>query len=404
MFIDGLPFRDDIAGGTESKEINNLGKHNPSNEDLHSSIPLTSEYIGALQPHEKEHWIHDEICPDLCIRCRPKNVRQFYYWGNIETGGWGDEIRKILLGSIKNYTLAHARGWARQYRILEPFKSTEHPLSPDTPINTLITEYLLYQASMDRDSPISRPHSMRTQRLLEQHVNLQFSGRLINSVSRKEWLDYLTRQKMELGGQGESAHKAIKAFLNWCTDRGVIYANPLQKTQVRFGDSRVYSGIGVSNLKNIFQSCEEIRHPASRIIQLAITTGENICLICKAHSKAINLDDNCWHVEYHDSYGLITPRRTIPITEAVRPLLRPVIGSPYLFPSLRKKGGHMTVSAEYMAKLSEQVGLRKKWTMHQVMETVRSQIKMIGGLHKWSDHIIAENRQIYGIEDEDVVL
>ncbi len=417
MQYDGLPFvdLDPDASDMFSKEKQDV-KCRRNIPKYYLKLVLTDELIAAITPHKNETWISDAICKNLVLRCRPCGSISYYLYDYdsvyYETEKESPMVR-ILLGSVKDYSVAEARLWVTKMveRKNYLWNLSRTPKIPKTtPIADLIQLYLSSRGTEDFSRTINSKTYSAIESLLVEHIAPKYGKIPVSKVKRMQWLLLIEKVRLRRTSRGIHLHKALKTFLNWCVAQGILEGNPIARTATGNPFQKDRRGLRAKDLYEIYGACIEMNTwIASNMLRLIILTGEPLKWIKVARYEAINQNKRTWAIEYRIDYKTVVATRKIALSEPGLQIIEDLgIKTGLLFKSPRNPNAHINVSNEFMRELRERSGIKGEWGAREVKTAARRLIDdpqgPNGNLEAWAKLFIDGFEEAKNPADDEVAL
>jgi integrase len=212
-----------------------------------------------------------------------------------------DKLRRFTIGDYPTYSLAEARDAAGEIikqanRGIDPLKERdkaqhEAEIAGKDTIEALVEKFMgdLAKRPKKNGGKRSARYIEETQRNFDNHVLPRWRLKNIRDVGRREvsdLLDAVADEGTVVRTDGDRRHvrggaiasnrtlAAIRGFLNWATDRGVIDTNPAMRVEVRGEETRRERVLSDDEIRIIWPEFGLRGYPFGMFYQLALLTAQ----------------------------------------------------------------------------------------------------------------------------------
>ncbi|WP_088190873.1 DUF4102 domain-containing protein [Sphingobium sp. Z007] len=185
---------------------------------------LTNKTLEALKPQQKRYEVHDLHCPGMSVRVSAHGQKVFSVKFRYGLGQ-----KRMKLGVFPRITLATAREKAQDIlrQVDEGIDPTKRRRSPDMKVEAVCGEFIRLHAK-------ARNKSWReAERILEREFVGTFGQRDIRDIKRFDVLEIMDGAVAR--GSTYQANRIlsnIRKLFNWCVERGIVHATPINGLNV----------------------------------------------------------------------------------------------------------------------------------------------------------------------------
>ena len=328
---------------------------------------LTAASVERLRPPAKgriEYW--DNLLPGFGLRVSETGAKTWVLMYRV-----GRRQRRLTLGKYPALGLAKAREKARG-----ALDQRDHGVDPATHRRGLQggstdTFEGVADLFLDRYARRHQRYPERTKHLIEKYATPEWKGRKLESIGRGD-VALLVDSIAERGApvMANRVLTVIKKMFSWAVARGLLDLSPAAGVQAPGKETARDRVLTDTELKSIWEACEDLGYPFGPLFQLLILTGQRRNEV--ARMAWPDIEDGTWTLprEITKSDRLhVVPLSGLAI-ETIETAPR-IEGCDLLFPS--RNGTDRPVSGFARAKrqLDTLSGV-ERWRLHDLRRTVAS--------------------------------
>lgn len=301
----------------------------PVRRSAHSrAIPLTEDIVAAAEPRAREYFLRDDAMPGLVLRIRPSGAKTYYARG---IGAASEGRRRVCLGSTSKMTLVDARSLVRQMLSgAEAQFSRRATISRRISVAAAIAEY-----EQARLNACSAPWRTRVRKLFIEHLVREFGDVEVRRLRRAELMNKIRLVAACHPAGANILHKALKALLWWCVERGIVEANVLARTPLPVPAKGRSRALSLADVATLYRAAGQVRAPFCAIFRMSILLDAPINAIRQMEWADIDLDNAVWLTRTEE---LASPHRALaPAALSLFPVPQP--WARHVFPSRRNRAG-----------------------------------------------------------------
>jgi integrase len=366
----------------------------------------TDTKIKAIKPKSERfiEWEPGET--GLGLRISPAGRKSFIYMYRYQ-----GRPRMMTLGPYPRIGLARARRMASESR-----EQLTHDIDPGAEhtekkrqergaptIRTLAEEYLNLWAKPRKKS------WKEDERIIQKDVIPTWGRLKAKNLKRRDIL--LLIDSIIERGSPISANRTlavIRRMLNFAVERGIIDATPCVSIKAPGKENRRDRILSESEIRQFWKGLEKtpINNAIQLVLRFQLVTGQRKGEIVTALWDEIN--DGWWTIPKEKSKNGLPHRVPIPaMAKTLLSEIKTLAGdSPWLFPSQRRKGRHLTqASVDHALRLNLDSLKIKGLTPHDLRRTAASMISGLGVertiLKKILNHVDGDITGVYDLHGYD---
>lgn len=204
----------------------------------------------------------------LYVRVRPSGHKSYY----ARFKGVGrSAVRTQKVGDYSDFTLEEAkikaqRIWDRVEHEGLPAKRVR--ISPKTPLKHVFSFYL------EQHFGTHSAWAKTVISLFKRHLLPLYGSQPVRALRRQELVQLIDKLSLKHPSRANNLTKALKAFLSWCVDRGLLEGNPLGRVGLLVPPKVKPSVLGLMDIAAIFERSADLGEPWRSMVRLMILTGE----------------------------------------------------------------------------------------------------------------------------------
>ena len=351
-------------------------------EPCAAKVILTDENVRAALPGAKESWIRDADCPGLRLRIRPTGSKSYYLErSDIRDAG----SRRVFLGEASDFTVAQMRTKVKWLTTgLYVSKPRRIKYRRDMRIIEVFEKYFQEY----------HPHSawFKTAKVLfYNHIAPKYGHYFLSGIHKERWLTLIESVTLEQPSRGSNLHKALRSFLNWAVQRGLLQANPLSRTRVEiptFDGPPKPKALSVKQLLDIYRAAQILGEPWSAMVGFLILTGEAMDHVRHLENRSIDWNQNLWTLERR-----VAPEWTVQLSPEAVELLMPYRNQKGYFFRSPRSALPINFYTEIVEQLRAKTLVPWNWGIRDIRFAVRQEIVRLGGdsegILLWSKNFVA---------------
>ena len=334
-------------------------------------IRLTDRQIKTTKPTGKEFTLSDGN--GLQLRIRPNGTKswQFKYKNPITR-----KISKLTLGVYPDLSLANARTKMLEYRslIAQEIDPKQFELDKAIEEKRRQTNTLLAVANLwfeRKKETVTEEHSSREWRTLEKYVFPALANTPIDKISAISTIEVL--RPLENDGKYSTVKRicqSLNQIMDYGTNHGFIYANPLSKIIKVFSKHTVkhMPTIRPEELPTFMQtlaSSPNVQSKTKLLILWQLHTMTRPKEAARTRWKDINIDDRVWiipasEMKQRKEHRVALTEQSIKILEKMRPLSGHL---EFVFPGEKNRNSHISLFTANAA-IKRSLGYEGKLVAH----------------------------------------
>jgi len=341
-----------------------------------ASRPLTDIAIRKLKPRAgKRFELWDGSLPGFGVRVSGKGTKSFVVLYRLH-----GRPKRLTLGRYPMLSLAEAREKAREALAMaaegrDPqakrrTRSTSHGFAD------VVASFVTLHCERHNRASTTK----ETRRMLEQHFVSQWGNRDVREIERQDVLAVL--DGLVARGTGSTANHALAAirkFMNWCVERGLLEMSPCTGVRApapKVARSRVLSD---EELAAVWAALASAGAPFDTIVRLLILTGQRRTEVAEMRWEEVDLEQRLWTLP--EARNKSAREHIVPLTDMAVALLRTHgrerIDSGFLFPSRRTPGRVFSGFSKCKRRLDDASGV-SDWRLHDIRRTVATGMARLG--------------------------
>ncbi|WP_156254729.1 tyrosine-type recombinase/integrase [Sandarakinorhabdus oryzae] len=247
---------------------------------------LSAKAIDAFKPQVKRYEIHDILCPGFSLRVFPTGRKVYTVKYR-----YGLKQRRLPLGVHPRISLAEARAKALEALRLvdegtDPAARRRQPgMSVEAICNDFIRQY-------------ARPRNRswkEAERILRREFVGQYGQRDIRDIKRHDILE-LMDGAIERGAsyQANRIHSNLRKLFNWCVERGIVDASPVQGTKPPTREHPRDRVLQDDELRAVLRVCAGLSYPFCQFVPLLLATGQRRGEVSQMKWSQVDLEAKQW--------------------------------------------------------------------------------------------------------------
>ncbi|WP_439396568.1 tyrosine-type recombinase/integrase [Bradyrhizobium sp. PMVTL-01] len=339
----------------------------------------------------------DELCPGLFLRVRPSGLKSFSVIykvpgeGGISPSGrlLTGKAHRITLGTWPHIPLREARDKARQ--ALQAASEGRDPRQAQRE-NNLTTFAWASDRFVEAELKPNIKNWQAVESTLRLHCRPLLGNRPVQSIRRTD-IHALLDSMVEEGrhGMAREVRKNLSRFFNWCIDRELVHANPLDGLRRRDLSANYEAGRALTDdeIRQIWRGAGEMGYPFGPIYQLLMLTGQRRGDWAAAQRSELDLGKRlevpCGRYKSKRDHLVPISDATMAIVDAL-----PERGG-YLFTT----NGTTPVSGFSKAKtqLDEASGVKAPYRIHDFRVTCETRLASLGFPQEVRDAVLGHMAQ-----------
>jgi integrase len=347
-------------------------------------LKLTDDLVRTMACGPQERWVLDTQCRGLALRIRPTGNKSFYFlrsalrhWeepgilddGRLRRRGEGGP-RRDFVGDSLDFTVDQAREKVKRLATGIYVNKPPRKLSHRMRVSAVLTAYF------QDNQPESSDWFKTVKGLFDRYVVPRFGNHWLSGISRERWLTLVETVALDRPSRGTNFFKALKSFLSWAVERGLLQAHPLWKTKFEvplLPDSPKPKRLHFDDLVKIGRAARELSEPWSTMVVLFMLTGKPMEQIRQIKGPDIDWDKKIWAVDRQAA-----PKRTVRLSPEAVALIQPyraAKGNVFLSPRTRKA---INFHAGIMERLRQKTPIFRSWSLRDLRRAVRKEIDRLG--------------------------
>jgi integrase len=235
---------------------------------------LTDRTIAQTKPEAARKEVPDALVPGLYLIVQPSGHKSWAARYRVDR-----RARKLTLGPYPRLGLAAARDAAR--KALESVALGKDPIlakmSPAAVVASAEDDVGLfaYQVAQYKalHVPAMRPGSQRYFRRELDAMAMEWSGRALASITKKDVIALLDKAAKRGPGARNTTWTVAKAFFAWVANRAEIETSPAAGIKRPSKDTKRDRVLGDAELAAVWRRADEIGGPGGACVKLLILTG-----------------------------------------------------------------------------------------------------------------------------------
>jgi integrase len=345
----------------------------------------------AIAKEGKRVEVWDEKIPGFGVRISASGVKTFvimYYVGGNK--------RRLTLGRYPFMSLADARRQAiatlnQVAQGGDPHTERRTGLSPYAFVD-VVDEFVRVHCARHYRSN----HARETERVLRSRFVARWEGRDIRDIGRADILRVID-EAVDAGTPSAANHAlaAIRKFLNWCVERGVVESNPcgrLSRPAPVNTRDRVLSDDEVAA---VWTAAQELSTPFSQIVRLLLLTAQRRGEVVGMRWREIDWKEHTWTIPPSRTKNKRT--QTLPLSALAIELLRsvPKLHDQFVFPARGNETATPSGFSKTKRRLDDLSGVTS-WTLHDLRRTTATHMARDGTAPHVIERILNHSTGVLG--------
>lgn len=241
-------------------------------------MKLKDATVKALAATEARQEIPDDLLPGLYLTIQPKTGAKSW---QVRYRAAGVQ-RRMTLGHYPDMTLAAARGRARA--VMAEAQMGADPAAevrkakkekPTDTVAAALDDYAKRKLSKLKGGAL-------VARELDRFLRAKLGETRLSEVTRANLQDMI--DDIADSGRGTTANRVlsyVKAFLNWCVDRGTLDANPADKVKKPVKETARDRVLTDDEIGLFWRACDSVGYPWGPMGKLLLLTGQRLSEIAE---------------------------------------------------------------------------------------------------------------------------
>ncbi len=240
-----------------------------------NTVEFTDKFIKSLKPPatgRAQYW--DRSVTGLSLRVTHAGRKSWSY-----SYRFNGKNQRLTIGPYPLVTLKQAREKARQAwnAVWEGGNpaAEKRVFAPDNTFQAVSAEFI------ERYCKQHNRTWQETERKFKRYLLPKFGSRLVADISRGEIIEFLDTMVKRGGANGKGAPvqanrvlAALKKFFNWCKERGLVEASPVEGLSAPGKEAKRERVLSDGEIRAVWARCDEIGYPFGPMVQLLLVTAQ----------------------------------------------------------------------------------------------------------------------------------